>query len=119
METKKFLDQEGLSFLWEKLSLQDYPNNDTLVAIIDAIDKNKADKSEIKQSDWNQSNDSSIDYIKNKPQVLTINDVISIPQGGTGAINAESARNNLGFSTETWTFTLANGNSITKTVVLI
>ena len=44
METKKFLDQEGLSFLWEKLSLQDYPNNDTLVAIIDAIDKNKADK---------------------------------------------------------------------------
>lgn len=44
MEDKKFLDQEGLSYLWKKLSLQDYPNNDTLVAIINAIDQNKADK---------------------------------------------------------------------------
>lgn len=45
MEVKKFLDQEGLSYLWKKLSLQDYPNNDTLVAIINAIDENKLDKS--------------------------------------------------------------------------
>lgn len=44
MDIKKFLDQEGLSYLWKKLSLQDYPNNDTLVAIINAIDENKADK---------------------------------------------------------------------------
>lgn len=41
---RKFLDEQGLSYLWKKLSLQDYPNNDTLVAIINAIDENKADK---------------------------------------------------------------------------
>lgn len=44
MDIKKFLDQEGLAYLWKKLSLQDYPNNDTLVAVINAIDENKADK---------------------------------------------------------------------------
>ena len=44
MEIKKFLDEQGLSYLWKKLSSQDYPNNDTLVAIINAIDENKADK---------------------------------------------------------------------------
>ena len=44
MEVKKFLDEQGLAFLWKKLSLQDYPNNDTLVAVINAIDENKADK---------------------------------------------------------------------------
>lgn len=43
-EIRKFLDEQGLSYLWKKLSLQDYPNNDTLVAIINAIDQNKADK---------------------------------------------------------------------------
>lgn len=43
-EIRKFLDEQGLSYLWKKLSLQDYPNNDTLVAVINAIDENKADK---------------------------------------------------------------------------
>ena len=44
MEIKKFLDEQGLSYLWKKLSLQDYPNNDTLVAVINAIDEGKMDK---------------------------------------------------------------------------
>ena len=44
MDIKKYLDQEGLTYLWKKLSLQDYPNNDTLIAVINAIDENKADK---------------------------------------------------------------------------
>lgn len=39
----KFLDANGISYLWNQLSLQDYPNNETLVAIINAIDENKAD----------------------------------------------------------------------------
>lgn len=43
-EIKKFLDSEGLKFLWQKISMEDYPNNDTLVAIINAIDQNKQDK---------------------------------------------------------------------------
>lgn len=43
----KYLDVNGVSYLWEKLSLQDYPNNETLIAVIKAIDENKADKKDI------------------------------------------------------------------------
>lgn len=43
-DTKKFLDSEGLKVLWQKISLGDYPNNDTLVTVINAIDENKQDK---------------------------------------------------------------------------
>lgn len=41
---QKFLDAEGLKYLWSKISLADYPNNDTLVAVLNAIDKTKQDK---------------------------------------------------------------------------
>lgn len=44
METKKFLDEQGVAFLYKKLSLQDYPNNDTLITVINAIDEGKMDK---------------------------------------------------------------------------
>lgn len=37
MQTKKFLDKEGVKTLWEALSLQDYPNNEILIAVINAI----------------------------------------------------------------------------------
>lgn len=40
----KFLDSTGVAYLWNKLSLQDYPNNETLMAILNAIDTTKADK---------------------------------------------------------------------------
>lgn len=40
----KYLDVNGVSYLWEKLSLQDYPNNETLMAILNAIDSTKANK---------------------------------------------------------------------------
>lgn len=43
-DIKKFLDSEGLKVLWQKISLGDYPNNDTLVTVINAIDENKQDK---------------------------------------------------------------------------
>lgn len=43
-ELKKFLDEEGVKFLWSKISMEDYPNNETLVAILNAIDETKADK---------------------------------------------------------------------------
>lgn len=41
---KKFLDLEGVKHLSGELSLKDYPNNETLVAVINAIDETKADK---------------------------------------------------------------------------
>ena len=44
MNSKKYLDQEGVKYLWSKLSLQDYPNNETLMAVISAIDETKLDK---------------------------------------------------------------------------
>lgn len=44
-DEKKFLDAEGLKTLWNEISLQDYPNNETLMAVINAIDETKADKS--------------------------------------------------------------------------
>ena len=47
MEIKKFLDQDGLIFLWSQISMADYPNNETLIAVINAIDEQKANKNEI------------------------------------------------------------------------
>ena len=43
-ENKKYLDQEGLQFLWSKINMQDYPNNDVLITVINAIDEGKMDK---------------------------------------------------------------------------
>lgn len=40
----KYLDRNGLTYLWSKISMEDYPNNETLVAVLNAIDKTKADK---------------------------------------------------------------------------
>lgn len=47
MENKKFLDQEGIKYLWSKISMEDYPNNATLMAVINAIDETKANSSEV------------------------------------------------------------------------
>ena len=44
MAEKKFLDREGVKYLWSKISMEDYPNNDTLVAVLNAIDETKQDK---------------------------------------------------------------------------
>lgn len=46
----KFLDADGVSFLWSQLSLQDYPNNETLIAILNAIDSTKANKEDVEKS---------------------------------------------------------------------
>lgn len=43
-DEKKFLDQSGVEYLWSQLSLEDYPNNETLIAVLNAIDTTKADK---------------------------------------------------------------------------
>ena len=43
----KFLDAAGVEYLWRQLSLKDYPNNETLMAVIRAIDETKADKKDL------------------------------------------------------------------------
>ena len=65
--TQKFIDRDGLKALWNQISLKDYPNNETLMAVIDAIDETKANKAEIIQADWNQTDENKLDFIKNKP----------------------------------------------------
>ena len=40
----KFLDEKGVQYLWSKISMEDYPNNETLRAVIAAIDETKLDK---------------------------------------------------------------------------
>lgn len=47
----KFLDYAGVMQLWKRLSLEDYPNNETLIAVINAIDEQKADKDDIPTMD--------------------------------------------------------------------
>ncbi len=42
-DIKKYLDYEGVKHLWSKINMQDYPNNETLIAVINAIDESKAD----------------------------------------------------------------------------
>lgn len=45
-DQKKFLDYEGVKYLWSKVNMQDYPNNELLVNIINAIDETKANKND-------------------------------------------------------------------------
>lgn len=47
--------------------MNDYPNNETLINVINAIDETKADRSELVQSDWNQNDETAADYVKNRP----------------------------------------------------
>ena len=44
IQEQKFLDENGLKVLWEQVNLNDYPNNETLIAVINAIDETKANK---------------------------------------------------------------------------
>lgn len=45
--SQKYLDENGLKYLWSQLSLQDYPNNEALIAIINAIDEVKVSKADL------------------------------------------------------------------------
>lgn len=72
---KKFLDQNGVQYLWSQLSLKDYPNNETLIAVLNAIDTTKADKTEIPTLTSQLTNDSNfiestaLDNYYNKTEV--------------------------------------------------
>ena len=165
-DEKKFLDQAGVQYLWSQLSMADYPNNETLIAILNAIDQTKADKNEVNnllndkvntselnnyytKTEVEQFHDEITDYVddevaalvnsapetldtlgelaeafqENKEVVDVLNEAIATKysssnpppypvtsvQGKTGAVN---------FTTETWTFTLTDGSTVTKKVLL-
>lgn len=75
VDEKKFLDQNGVEYLWSQLSLEDYPNNETLIAVLNAIDTTKADKTEIPTLTSQLTNDSNfiesttLDNYYNKTEV--------------------------------------------------
>lgn len=69
---KKFLDQAGVEYLWSKIDMQDYPNNETLIAVINAIDKNKANKDEIPSLEGYATEN----YVENLYQKLNSNTVL-------------------------------------------
>ena len=65
---KKFLDKAGVQYLWSQLSLEDYPNNETLIAALNAIDYTKADKNELSNKlDKDEAFDGSWNSLTNKP----------------------------------------------------
>lgn len=43
MPKQSFLDSLGVEYLWKMLSMEDYPNNEELIAVINAIDATKQD----------------------------------------------------------------------------
>jgi hypothetical protein len=86
-DTKKFLDYDGLKYLWSKISLQDYPNNETLISVIQSIDETKADKAELD------------------------NYLLKSDYEGGGSSSGSA-------TTEEWTFTLVDGSTVTKKVVI-
>ena len=67
MAEKKFLDQEGIKHLWSKISMEDYPNNSTLIAVLNAIDQTKADQTYVDELIANIPTDT----ILYSPQTLT------------------------------------------------
>ena len=63
---KKYLDAAGVAHLWEKLSMHDYPNNETLVAVINAIDETKQNKEDEELVTEDKTVVGSINEIYNK-----------------------------------------------------
>ena len=70
---KKFLDYEGVKYLWSKINMNDYPNNETLMNVIEAIDEAKADKSELFSGSWNDLEDKPFGEVKVNYFTVTIN----------------------------------------------
>lgn len=123
-EQKKFLDQEGVKHLWSKISMEDYPNNETLIAVLNAIDQTKADKDEIPTLTSQLKNDSKFvsedsvkDFFKslNSDRVLRfycIEDVTVITNGNSVIYPANSNVEVKFLETDTWEIIPTSNNSI-------
>lgn len=76
-DEKKFLDQAGVQYLWSKLSMEDYPNNETLIAVLNAIDETKADKNEVNNLLNGKVNTSELNNYYTKTEVEQFHDEIT------------------------------------------
>ncbi len=123
-DEKKFLDQAGVQYLWSQLSLGDYPNNETLIAVLNAIDETKADKTEIPSLTSQLENDSNFvseDQIRtlfenlNSDLVLRfycIEDVVVVVNGVSKTYPANSNVEIKFLETDTWEIIPTSNNSI-------
>lgn len=135
----KFIDRNGLKVLWNQISLKDYPNNETLMAVIDSIDETKADKETLKKyylkTEADVLHTEIEDYVDNQvaalvnsaPETLdTLGELAAafeenkeVVEALDSAISTKANQSDLNkFKTETWTFTLNNGSTVTKQVVI-
>lgn len=85
---KKYLDQEGVKYLWKQLSLEDYPNNETLIAVINAIDATKVDKVDGKQLSTN-------DYTNEEKEKLNNLENYTLPAASADALGGVKIGDNL------------------------
>ena len=149
----KFIDVNGVKTLWQQISLGDYPNNETLMAVIDAIDKTKADKETLEnyylKSEADTLHTEIEDYVdtqiaalvnaapetldtlgelaaafeENKEVVEVLDSAISTKANQSdlttlqNTVSSHTTEINL-LKTEIWTFTLSNGSTVTKQVVV-
>lgn len=124
MEEKKYLDQEGIKFLWSKISMEDYPNNETLIAVLNAIDNTKADKTEIPLLTSQLENDSKFiseeqvrALVENLNSDLTlrfycVEDVTIITNGVSKVYPANSNVEVKFLETDIWEIVPTSNNSI-------
>lgn len=74
----KVLSYEGLQ-LYHQLASEQFSNADAIGSINDRINNIDSEidtlNTNIKPSDWNQTNSAAVDFIKNKPTILTSADV--------------------------------------------
>ena len=93
---KKFLDADGVAHLWGKISMQDYPNNETLIAVIDAIDETKQNKEDETLTTIDKTIVGAINEINT--ELHADKGILDIAHGGTGAATPEEALTNFGIT---------------------
>lgn len=120
----KFLDEKGVQYLWSKISMEDYPNNETLIAVLNAIDQTKANKEEIPLKVSQLENDSNFvpeNEVKNLFKNLSSNRALSfyciedVEIVINGVSTIYSANSNVEIKlleTDTWEIIPTSDNSI-------
>lgn len=92
-DIKKYLDQAGVEYLWKKLSLEDYPNNEMLIAVINALDESKVDAVEGKQL-------STEDYTTEEKEKLSNLENYTLPIASTDTLGGVKIGDNLEITEE-------------------
>ena len=77
-DTKKFLDAEGVKYLWSKINMQDYPNNEMLMDVIEAIDETKADKDYVEMLYKKLNSDTLLGFYCVEDVTVVVNDISTV-----------------------------------------